>query len=253
MKLLTYLLLISSTAATQTTVRTVDSAADSSQLPANPGTNAYAITPQPPTSLADWSPAGDVSVDERDKEKERNIEIATKSLEVAIAITGALANIHPGFAVACAVLQIAMIFMPKVPSAEEVAIKKGFDNLNKKLDKLHGETMGELSRLGRNQFFLHAIDKIQTLEALVRVQSAFRNMYNKRAGEFACGVGATQCILAYRGWTGALPRSTEQLLKDGHANEYNGLTSLGYNSGNSKAVVDISLRQLKSFSVALSL
>jgi len=98
------------------------------------------------------------------------------------------AKIMGGIGAACAVLQIIMIFMPKVPSAEEIAIKKGFEELNKKLDKLHGETMGELSRLGRNQFFLHAIDKIQTLEALVRVQSAFQNMYNKRAVEFACGV-----------------------------------------------------------------
>ena len=150
-----------------------------------------------------------------------------------------------------AVLQIVMIFMPKVPSAEEIAIKEGFDNLNKKLDKLHGETMGELSRLGRNQFFLHAIDKIQTLEALVRVQSAFRNLYNKRASEFACGVGATQCILAYRGWTGALPKSTEQLLEDGHANVYNGLTSLGFNSGSSRAEVETSLDQLTSYTKAL--
>jgi len=76
-------------------------------------------------------------------------------------------------------------------------------------------------------------------------------MYNKRASEFACGVGATQCILAYRGWTGALSESTKQLLNDGQLNEFNGLTSLGYNSQSSGAEVITSVNQLHSYTRAL--
>jgi len=42
-------------------------------------------------------------------------------------------------------LNILMIFLPKQPSAEEVAVSKLLDKVTGKMDELHKETMAELS------------------------------------------------------------------------------------------------------------
>jgi hypothetical protein len=77
------------------------------------------------------------------------------------------------------------------------------------MDKLHGETMGMMSQLGRNQFFLHSVDKIEMLEQLLTVQTTFRNKYNKRALTFVCGDDISGCSNAFNGWSGALTKSMD--------------------------------------------
>jgi hypothetical protein len=119
------------------------------------------------------------------------------------------------------VFSIVSIFLPKQPSAEERAIKEALNKITKKMDVLHGETMAELSQIGRNQFFLHATDKIEMLNQLVTVQSTFRNKYNKRALSFVCGSDMSECADAFRGWTGALTKSMEQLVGDSALNNHN--------------------------------
>ena len=55
-----------------------------------------------------------------------------------------------GLGACCFVLEIAMAFMPKQPSAEELAIAAAVVKLSKKMDDLHKAQMGMLSAVSRN-------------------------------------------------------------------------------------------------------
>ena len=76
------------------------------------------------------------------------------------------------------------------------------------------------------------------------MQIAFRNRFNLRAVNFVCGVQGSDCSNAFRNWVAALDRSISQLVLDGPANEFNGLTNLGYNIENTKAELDTTMKQL---------
>lgn len=62
------------------------------------------------------------------------------------------------------ILQCVSVFLPKQPSAEEKAIEAALETITKKMDEQHKETMGELSKLGRNQFMIYNNDKVKMLE-----------------------------------------------------------------------------------------
>lgn len=91
------------------------------------------------------------------------------------------------------------------------------------------------------------------LEQLESVQETFRSKYNKRAIEYVCGKGARECQAAFRGWTGALPKNFEQLIRDGTLNSYNGLTNLGYNSKKVRQDFEATDDQLSTYSIALAM
>jgi hypothetical protein len=55
-----------------------------------------------------------------------------------------------GLGACCFVLEIAMAFMPKQPSATELAIAAAVVKLSKKMDDLHKAQMGMLSAVSRN-------------------------------------------------------------------------------------------------------
>jgi hypothetical protein len=68
------------------------------------------------------------------------------------------------------------------------------------------------------------------LEQLVTVQSTFRNKYNKRALTFVCEADMSGCSSAFRGWTSALTKSMEQLVKDSILNMHEEVKNIGYNA-----------------------
>ena len=84
---------------------------------------------------------------------------------------------------------------------------------------------------------MQSIDKISTLDQLLRVQLAFRNRFNQKAVKFVCGDQASDCAGAFRNWLGPLPRSFSQLVRDGTANKWGDHSNLGYH-------VDSSLKEL---------
>ena len=77
-----------------------------------------------------------------------------------------------------------------------------------------------------------------------------RNRFSLRAVEFVCGEQASFCSNAFHDWLGALPRSFDQLVKDGPTNKWNDL-NVGYNSDAISGEFETTLNQLYTYSMSL--
>lgn len=120
------------------------------------------------------------------------------------------------------------------------------------MDEQHNAQMAEMSRITRNQFFLHASDKIQMLEMLVQAESTFRMKYNKKSVEFVCGSEARLCSAAYRNWASAIEKNLQQLIEDGPSNKEGDMTTLGYNNKTIYKDFNTTKTQLRTYSQALT-
>lgn len=103
--------------------------------------------------------------------------------------------------------------------------------------------MEEMNKLGRNQFFLYAIDRIETLEKLTAAQVTFGNYYDPIVYDYICGNQGKICEDAISSWAATLPRFFKKLVNEGG--------DFGYDASRCLRSMVMVYNQLFSYSLAV--